>query len=444
MNVSEFTSWNQQMILTVLTAIIDRFERHSDYPFLDTKLDIVTGEDFDCVPDEKLAYRTKKYIYSWIQGRGLEALAGHYHYLADSGLSAAEQADYARRIKQILQRIADAMEGLRQKLNGRMWFIINTDGVPQEIADFYRPIPLATIPAGANYSELFYFKGLYAAAAVLKNSTFMQTAASGFKQVVQDIAHGKFHTDQQAFDPQNPVTFVPGKVLQGPKMIALGGLALLMANDDATADWPQIAADFITDILTNHVNVPGRYPDLLPYGFIEALGADGKPFPCGDISALGDPGHAGEVVGLAGKCLRTPIFQRRFPELCEKMRQILPQVLKHNFELGFNAEAGGICKSVNLVTGRKFNSDMPWWNLPETMRAAAFMHPYLPDAGQILSACFHAFKDKFVNPAVYMMAYQNRNAAGQVVRTVPATPDADPGYHTNLSIIDTLYALKGK
>jgi len=36
------------------------------------------------------------------------------------------------------------------------------------------------------------------------------------------------------------------------------------------------------------------------------------------------------------------------------------------------------------------------------------------------------------------MAYQTIGADGRPVATIPATPDADPGYHTGLSIIDYL------
>ncbi len=36
------------------------------------------------------------------------------------------------------------------------------------------------------------------------------------------------------------------------------------------------------------------------------------------------------------------------------------------------------------------------------------------------------------------MAVQSRDAKGQSIATIPATPDADPGYHTGLSIIDVL------
>ncbi|MDD3805951.1 MAG: hypothetical protein PHD91_02545 [bacterium] len=36
------------------------------------------------------------------------------------------------------------------------------------------------------------------------------------------------------------------------------------------------------------------------------------------------------------------------------------------------------------------------------------------------------------------MAYQTRDAQGRVVDIASATPDADPCYHTGLSIIDFL------
>ena len=40
------------------------------------------------------------------------------------------------------------------------------------------------------------------------------------------------------------------------------------------------------------------------------------------------------------------------------------------------------------------------------------------------------------------MAVQTRDAAGEVVSVIPATPDVDPGYHTNLSLIDALPTIR--
>lgn len=428
------------MLLTSLTAILDRFEANPDYGFIDTKLDLLSGENFDDTSTPELNFRTSNYVYGWIQGRGLEAMTGHYNWLPNTNLSTDEQKIYRQRLLNLITKVVDSCEELRAKLGGRCWFITTTNGEAVQVTDGYKTSPINEIPAGANYSELFYYKGLYTTSLILNDTAKREIATTNFAQVVTDIATGKFRTDQQAFDPNNPVTYVEGKRLQGPKMIALGGLALLMANQDTSHDWAEFAKIFITDILDNHVNINNRHANVAEYGFIEALTPEGGLYWSNNMVA-GDPGHATEFTGLAGKCLKQPIFQQRFPELCTRMQEALPMILKHNFNLGFNPQAGGICKSVNLLNGEKINSDMPWWNLPETMRAATYMLPYLDEAENILSLCDQAFRSGFVNPKVHMMAYQNRDAQGNVIATVPATPDADPGYHTNLSMIDVLAEL---
>ncbi|MEA4863079.1 MAG: hypothetical protein AB7F40_05970 [Victivallaceae bacterium] len=401
----------RSMLRTTLTAILDRFEADPGYGFIDTKLDLATGESFD---DHGPEFRRKKYIYSWIQGRGLEAMAEHAEFMPE----------FAPRILPLLKTVADSMENLRRTA-GRVWFVMTADGTALEVRDFTRMVPLSAMPEGANYSELFYFKGLFAAAMVLEDDGLRRVAVENFRRVVDDIAAERFRTDQQPFDPLNPVAYTPGRSLQGPKMIALGGLALMMNADDRFADWAGYAARFIERILDLHVLRPG-------YGFMEAITSDGKPY-VSDGKILGDPGHAGEFAGLAGKCLRAKGFRNRFPQLADRMKIELPKILEANFKLGFSPEAHGICKSVDLLTGTPFNSDMPWWNLPETMRAATFF-----ERPEIFEKCDDAFRNYFVNPRAHMMAYQNRNAKGEVISTVPATPDADPGYHTNLSIIDVL------
>jgi len=406
-----------RLIKTSLKAILDRYFGNPEYKFIDTKFSLITGEDFDLDPTPALAFRRRDYVYGWIQGRGLEALAGHLDFVPEE----------RTRILRLLSEVIDSMETLRRRA-GRVWFIMRPDGTPLGVKNFSQLMP-ATLPVhGATYSDLFYYKGLFAAASALGNANLKDLAAKEFFQTVTAIANCDFLTDQQPFDPANPVAHNPDRHLQGPRMIALGGLANLMAHDESF-DWARIAADFITHVLERHVC---HANGLVEWGFMEAVTPAGTPFKING-KVLGDPGHAGEFVGLALKCLRQRKFGESFPELAKRMREELPQILEVNFRLGFSAEAGGICKSVDLATGEKMNSDMPWWNLPETMRAAAFA-----GNGEILEECDRAFRENFVNEKVHMMAYQNRNALGQVVETIPATPDADPGYHTNLSMIDVL------
>ena len=61
---------------------------------------------------------------------------------------------------------------------------------------------------------------------------------------------------------------------------------------------------------------------------------------------------------------------------------------------------------------------------------------------EIARLCSNAFMEYFVRPDRGLMANQTINAAGEPIATIPATPDADPGYHTGLSIIDALHLLE--
>ena len=54
-----------------------------------------------------------------------------------------------------------------------------------------------------------------------------------------------------------------------------------------------------------------------------------------------------------------------------------------------------------------------------------------------------AFLEKFVNPAAHSMSCQTRGADGRPVDVIPATPDAEPGYHAGLSIIAFLNIISG-
>ena len=75
----------QQKILHILERSMTRIAERSgksDYPFIDTKFDIMTDRDFD-ETDEP--FRRKNCIYSWIQGRGLESLAKHVLFFQSQG-----------------------------------------------------------------------------------------------------------------------------------------------------------------------------------------------------------------------------------------------------------------------------------------------------------------------------------------------------------------------
>jgi len=180
----------------------------------------------------------------------------------------------------------------------------------------------------------------------------------------------------------------------------------------------------------------------------EAVDAQGQPWIENGM-VIADPGHGCEFIGLAAKFLLVLQASGKATasqlELLRECRQLFPKVLAQNFRNGYNPH-GGICKTYDLLARRPINSDMPWWNLPETIRAAAELAVLCPghkspELWEMLAMCSNAFLNNFVNPAMHLMSHQTLDENAKPIDVIPASADADPGYHTGLSIIDFLECL---
>lgn len=264
----------------------------------------------------------------------------------------------------------------------------------------------------------------------------MRQGCALFQMTLDAIRAGRFRTDQKSFDPKNKVEYIPGKSPQGPRMIALGGIADLLDACPEEPCWADAAEEFIRFILEHHVN-QGNWPELQRLDFIESLDADGNPWMDGEVLFC-DPGHALEFTGLAGKCLLLLQRQGRKPSLLQEAATVLPALFSHIFDLGFNPTAGGIAKGFDLKGRRAVNSDMPWWSLPETLRAGVQLAILAPGEGREVTwraeLAWQAFTRGFLQENGF--GCQTRDASGRIVNVIPALPDADPGYHTNLSLMD--------
>ena len=125
----------------------------------------------------------------------------------------------------------------------------------------------------------------------------------------------------------------------------------------------------------------------------------------------------------------------------------MPMILKQNFSNGFQGPPGGICKLFDLIARKTLNSDMPWWSLPETMRAALQCYSVATDETNrnyclsIFGKCHNAFVENYIKPEFDLMAIQTLSKDGKIIDKIPSVPDADPGYHTGLCLIDILNIL---
>ena len=285
---------------TFFHTVIDKsfnymLERSKGNRFLNTKFDVIDGTDYTCTADKSQEFRSKSVIYSWIQGRGAESLAGHLR--AGFGEKSA--------VLEMLKCVVGNMEEVRNSNQGRMFFMFSEDG---RFLNGDLSVRSEALEGKANYSDLFYSKGLVAAADVLQDKTLLAEALSYFKRTLQAIWELEFVTDQQAFDPKNPVTAVPGKILQGPFMIALGGIAFAseLTGDEEFLDYGK---KFIGRLLTLHTVYK---EDKVQ--FFEAVTPENTPY-IDNNGQLCDPGHALEFVGLSMKFL---LVLEKFNRSCDQ------------------------------------------------------------------------------------------------------------------------------
>jgi hypothetical protein len=427
---------------SVMNALADRYDRSPGYPFLDTKLDLITGRDF---PAED-PVRGRDAVYCWIQGRGLEALAGHRRWWRDHPDPATDPL--LPRLADMMREVLDALRDIRRRNAGRLFFFVTPEGIPFVLDEEGAPRPhLLSSASPLGFSDLFCAKGMYAAARDLEDAGVAAIAKDYCRQVDAAIRDGSFESDQQPLDPKNPVGPVPGRRTHGHYMIQIGAAALIAAMEGDPAA-VEMGLRLIRHELDHHVNLDRRVPELPECDFWEAIDARGGPFVDSRGRVLSDPGHALEFVGLTLKF--TASVKRRGLATPEQLAEIarvearMPRILERNFRNGFQPGPGGICKAFDLVSRQPINRDMPWWSLPETMRAAARCWAVAPDPEDrraslgILSACHNAFLGHYVRPDLHLMAYQTRSAEGRPVAAIPATSDADPGYHTGLCLIDIL------
>lgn len=432
-----------------ILAVVERYERHNGaYPFIDTKLDLQTGVDFDA--DDVV--RGRNTIYGWIQGRGLEALAGHARWAEHN--SRLEIQALTPRLRAMERAVMGSVQRLRARNDGQLFFFMTPDGVPFILGpdDTRQSLPSTTGESTrSGYSDLFSAKGLFAAARDLKDEEAMAEARAWMAAVTDDIFARRFASDQQPLDPTNPIETIPGRHAHGAYMIQLGASALGAAAGDADAI--DTGLRLIDHEINTHANIGGRLADFEEGDFWEFVGEDGLPERNDDGSVLCDPGHALEFVGLAYKFLRAArqsgIASAAQQQRLEAAATPLPVILQQIFRLGFQPDPGGICKACDVIGRRPLHTDMPWWSLPETIRSAALCW-HETDAAEVKTACVHiwrdchnAFIENYLRPQVHLMAIQTLAIDGTVSPAIPATADADPGYHTGLSLLDVVDLFRG-
>lgn len=432
----------QKILLSTMKLIADRYEKNPDYHWIDTKININTGEDFP----QWDPLGNKDIVYPWIQGRGLESLTLHKTWIQKT-YSDKTVLGLAHRLEDIILEISESMDKAKNINQGHLFFFINDQGEALNMGNDGSWVQEQINSEDPwNTSDMFVSRGLFAASLVSGTREDRVLSIKYVNNVLNGVKHGNFVTDQQPLAEGNPVTAIDGRISQSPWMLLIGSMTLLLKNGVSEALESGIYA--IRYILKNHVNINRKWKKLKEFDFVEYIKTDGYLWYNKD-KVLSDPGHALEFVGLALQfCFLAESLEQTDAKLKLEIKEITSfmfPIFQRNFVNGYNRKAKGIIKLFDLISRKPVNSQMPWWSLPETMRAALGCYKILQDKAdrsfcmKAYSLCHNSLLKNYIKEdSPGLLAVQTRDKKGKIVDIIPAVPDADPGYHTGLALIDCL------
>ena len=372
-------------------------DRHDPRGFLDTKVNPLTGADYD----RNTGLRGPDFTYGWIQGRGLEALVTFADFYRHS------DPDLSNRLSERAQRLTQALSELLTR-DGRAFFLYDADLNP------VRPVANGTEPQTAagqvyTYSDAFVAKGLLAAACHFDAENAGQY--NGYlNDVIASIEAGAFQMDETGEISPAQARSEPDDF--GPRMILLGAAGLLHRCDKAGDT--EFADRFIGDVIA-------RYYDTASGLLLNVPARD----EC-------NVGHGIEFCGFAFEHLADRPDDPRIGALVEVLRASLAAGL----------QGPGIALTLSASTGDAISPYYPWWPMPEAIRATVLGWKLTGDDRLIdlWQRADAAFFENYWQPEKGF-AYQTRTIDGPV-DFVPATSDLDPGYHTGLSLLAAIKAIQ--
>lgn len=397
--------------------LLARHRRRPEWPFVDTKFNPNTGRQLD-----ESAYQ---YVHGWFLGRGSEALAGHVARLEEMrGLTPTERAEARELFTRINRHMCATIVQAFERYDGRCPFRVGLDLTGRDAHN--RPLTAADLPPdGLGAAEMFCMKGLIAAGDAAQRELGLRSLLRIGERVLAD----RYTSDQFAAP-------LSAEVSHGSRMLMQGAVALAgrkAAGDGRMKEIRALGARMLTEALDRHFDLATL---IFSESIDRATGARGSQL---------DPGHATELVGLGLSAVSHLAAAGELPAVVARARRDLPRLLFHAFERGWNRRLGGLYKTVDNRTGEPLTDEMPWWNLPETMRAAALAYPVAADAAErrrcleILRDCHNAYFSLYPNPDNMLFPFQTISGeTGKVLDRVPAVPEGDPLYHTNLSVLEML------
>ncbi|MCG3178038.1 MAG: hypothetical protein BIFFINMI_00361 [Phycisphaerae bacterium] len=402
--------------------IVLRDAKNANWPYVDTKFNPGLGAD--------LAPESYHIVHSWFLGRGSQALDGHLPWLDKlEGLDGVERSEAGSVFGRLVATMTEAIEVMMARNNGRCPFRTNLR--LKEIDEAGREIESDTKQAGAG--DLFCAKGLIASG----RKPMIELGVKALLDAAAKIRAGSYGHDQ--FKEQ------PKELGHGPKMLFQDAVSLLYAkSDDARlrGQIADVATEFLAFVLDKHCDPQtGVFSEYIDY----KTHARGTQL---------DPGHCNEFVGLGLGAIATVEAGQPAPDagrrkLLARAKAEMPRLLIRSTRFGYNPAHPGMYKLLDTATGKPINPEMPWWNLPETLRAVVRCLQVSDDGAtraellELYRLCHNAYFANYLNRGNMLFPFQTISGlTGKVIDVAPAVPEGDPLYHTNLAMLETLEVIE--
>jgi mannose/cellobiose epimerase-like protein (N-acyl-D-glucosamine 2-epimerase family) len=410
---------HESAIVPGCRLLLARSRRKPDWPYVETKFNPNTGRD---LPPEKYAL-----VHTWFLGRGSEALDDHLRRLDRiEGFEDGERAAVRALFERLIANMTQALVTLARRYHGRIPFRVTRDLAAVDA----QGRPVAVDASRVSAADIFAVKGLLSSA----DPAVQRRALELLQRAAALIRMDRYETDQ--------VATAPNRRGHGMRMLmqGVGSCFSRKALDPASRGMAlEIAAGMLGEALDAHFDpktaVFSEYVDRAT----------------GERETLLDPGHANELAGLGlgmADGLTGSELAGRHAALMARARRDLPRLLLKSTALGYNARHPGLYKSVDNRTGEPVDRGMPWWNLPETMRAAAYGLAVAESDSQraqlleVFRLSHNAYFAGYPNRALMLFPHQTLDGdTGKVVDVVPAVPEGDPLYHANGAFLDMLDVL---
>ena len=408
-------------IETGVRLLLHRHARSVDWPYVDTKFNPNTGVD--------LSSESYLVIYPWLLGRGMESLILHLDALDSLDLTHEEKSRGREIFPQLVTNMAEAILTLVSRYKGRCPFRVDRSFALNPLNGNLKAPDLNRVGEG----DLFCAKGLSASGI----PAFRQAGVDMLERIGSGVDQGLFELEAARVSGQGQSQSMHMLFQSVPRLLAHGGV-----DQDVRERLCKRSCQFMEFVLDHHWDPgTGRFSEYI----------DPQTLKGGEYL---DPGHATEFVGLGLSAVATMETQgfgldsARQGILLRAKRE-MPHLLIRVFRAGFNERWEGIFKAINNRTGEVMDFDMPWWNLPETMRAALLAALATTETGvreeclAIYAKCHNAYFRHYLNPDMMYFPYQTRcGRTGKVLNSVPAVPEGDPLYHSNLSFLEILSILR--